>query len=339
MEVDPAGVSTPGVDRSEVEFRLGTLRAGIGPSFLCTLYGLIYALWTWDRPYRTTMVVLFVLVTVSAVIVLVLPLEGVIAGRWREVFFLSWSAGVISLGIACSSIDGGARSPLVILLFLPLVFAALSYPLGSMIAVSAVTIAAYLVMALIGGGIAAADAFLFACALGTGAWICIWQSSNQAGVRRELALASRTDALTGCLNRRGFEERLDAALRPGAEPGLVLLDLDDFKAVNDELGHAAGDELLSWVADRLVESVRSDDVVGRLGGDEFAVLLAHGEDAEGAMARIGAVLASRAPASIGVANYPRDGVDATALHRAADAQLYARKRQRRLKPRDGRRAA
>src|SRR5205085_2101801 len=125
-------------------------------------------------------------------------------------------------------------SPLVVLLFLPLVFAALSYPLGSMMAVSAVTIAAYLVMAVVGGGIAAADAFLFAFALITAAWICIWQSSNHAAIRRELARASRTDPLTGCLNRRGFEERVRDALRPGTQVGLVLIDLDDFKAVNDE---------------------------------------------------------------------------------------------------------
>src|SRR5437764_786279 len=85
--------------------------------------------------------------TPEAHVVLGLPLECVIRSRGREVFFLTWSAGVISLGIAASSIDGGVRSPLVVLLFLPLVFAALSYPLGSMMAVSVVTIAAYLVMA------------------------------------------------------------------------------------------------------------------------------------------------------------------------------------------------
>ena len=322
-------------DSSEVSFRLGTLRAGIGPSFLATVYGVAYALWTWDRPHRTAMLVLFLLVTVAALIVLVLPLESVVRGRWREPFFLAWSAGVISLGVGASAIDGGASSPLVVLLFLPLVvFAALSYPLGSMIAVSAVTILSYIVMAVAEGHVDPADAFLFACALFTAAWICIWQSSNHTAIRRNLALVSRTDPLTGVLNRRGFEERLDGALqvarRTGARVGLVLIDLDGFKAVNDRGGHAAGDILLEWVAARLRSTVRAGDDVGRLGGDEFAVVLASGaEDAELAAARLADALAEHAPASFGAAVFPDHGETAADLHRAADAQLYARKAHRR----------
>jgi diguanylate cyclase (GGDEF)-like protein len=328
------------LDPSEAGFRLGTLRAGIGPSFLTTVYGVAYALWTWNQPHRAALVILFALVTVSAVVVMVLPLDNVVRGRWCEPFFLSWSAGVISLGIAASALDGGAGSPMVVLLFLPLVFSALSYPLGSVIAVSAVTILAYLALAVIGGNVSAADAFLFACALLTAAWICIWQASNHASVRRDLGLASRTDPLTRVLNRRGLEERLAFALRAGAGAGLVLIDLDDFKAVNDRDGHAAGDELLCWVAERLRATARSDDAVARLGGDEFAILLASAEDAAGAMARIGAALAERAPASAGLAVSPRDGTTADELHRVADARLYARKRERRATSRaDVRRAA
>ena len=321
-------------DASELSFRLGTLRAGIGPSFFATVYGTAYALWTWDRPHRTAMLVLFALVTVAALVVLVLPLESVLRSRWREPFFLSWSAGVISLGVSASAVDGGAGSPLVVLLFLPLVFAALSYPLGSMIAVSAVTVLAYVVMALVSGRVAAADAFLFVCALATAAWICIWQSSSHTAIRRSLALASRTDPLTGVLNRRGFEERLEGALevarRTSARVGLVLIDLDGFKAVNDRGGHAAGDALLQWTAARLGATVRGGDAVGRLGGDEFAVLLAGGaDDGDLAGAHIGAALAERAPASVGVAVFGRDGATAAELHRAADAVLYQRKAERR----------
>jgi diguanylate cyclase (GGDEF)-like protein len=321
-------------DGAEVGFRLGTFRAGIGPSFLATVYGVAYALWTWDHPHRTAMLVLFALVTVAAIIVLLLPLETVVRSRWREPFFLSWSAGVISLGMAVSAIDGGASSPLAVLLFLPLVFAALSYPLGSMLAVSVATIGAYVAMALIGGHIAASHAFVFACALLSAAWICTWQSMNHSAVRRDLARVSRTDALTGVLNRRGFEERFDRALetarRTGERIALVLVDLDAFKAVNDEGGHAAGDELLRWVAGRLRATVRGGDDVGRLGGDEFAVLLSTGaDDAEVARARIAGALAERAPASVGAAIFPGDGEGAEALHRVADTALYARKRERR----------
>jgi diguanylate cyclase (GGDEF)-like protein len=327
-------------DPAEADFRLGTFRAGIGPSFLASAYGIVYALWTWDRPHRTAMLLLFALVALSAVLVKTLPLEPVVRSPWREVFFLTWSSGVISLAVGVSAIDGGAASPLVVLLFLPLVFAALSYPLWSMAVVGAATIVAYVVMAIAGSNVAPADAFLFTSVLVTALWICGWQSRNHGETRRDLALASRSDPLTSVLNRRGFEERLAAALHAGEGLALLLVDLDGFKAVNDEHGHAAGDELLCWVARRLRDSVRRGDEVGRLGGDEFAVLLASGtEDAEVAAARIGAALAQRAPASTGLAVHPRDGATAEDLHRAADTALYARKRERRAASRRVPRAA
>lgn len=89
---------------------------------------------------------------------------------------------------------------------------------------------------------------------------------------------SITDELTKLLNRRGFLAQLKAALalakRQKTGGSLVLLDLDKFKTVNDQCGHAAGDKLLTKVADCLKEKVRETDVIGRLGGDEFAILMA-----------------------------------------------------------------
>ena len=96
----------------------------------------------------------------------------------------------------------------------------------------------------------------------------------------KLAREARTDALTGLANRRGFENSADAFLRKagGQAFGLIVLDLDRFKAVNDVHGHAAGDAVLRELAARLRRIVRPDDVVARLGGDEFAILVA---DVEG----------------------------------------------------------
>jgi diguanylate cyclase (GGDEF)-like protein len=89
----------------------------------------------------------------------------------------------------------------------------------------------------------------------------------------------RVDRLTGVANRLGLEEALHLALRdPGRQFGLVIIDLDDFKLINDNHGHAVGDEVLTHVAQRLCGGVRGGDVVSRLGGDEFAVLL-NGEPA------------------------------------------------------------
>ena len=118
---------------------------------------------------------------------------------------------------------------------------------------------------------------IFATATGIVAALCAWQAELADRRRRELALVSRADPLTGCLNRRGFEERLaaelDEGLRAGRPLAIVMFDLDGFKEINDTQGHAAGDELLCWTVKTIEETVRPMDSVGRLGGDEFVVLL------------------------------------------------------------------
>ncbi len=109
---------------------------------------------------------------------------------------------------------------------------------------------------------------------------------------------------------------------------LLQLDVDRVKAVNDTLGHAAGDRVLTQVVDVTTGSTRSADVVGRLGGDEFAVLLAGAGAAEAARFgdRLGEGLTGGVTLSVGQACFPDDARDAEALHAAADAVLYARKR-------------
>ena len=98
-----------------------------------------------------------------------------------------------------------------------------------------------------------------------------------AGSQRILTVEANTDSLTGLANRGAFRNRLQAALdapqRRSGDQAVLFVDLDDFKDVNDSLGHAAGDELLRIVGDRLRDAVRPGDLVARLGGDEFAVLL------------------------------------------------------------------
>jgi diguanylate cyclase (GGDEF)-like protein len=154
----------------------------------------------------------------------------------------------------------------------------------------------------------------------------------------ELRHQAYHDGLTGLANRALYTERLDDALAGDDEFAVMLLDLDDFKLVNDAWGHAAGDDLLREIAARLHTCVRTDDTVARLGGDEFAVLLRllPGDDARDIAARIVAAVESpvqvdggsaRVGASVGIAlsAVGRDG-DGEALLREADHAMYAVKR-------------
>lgn len=157
-----------------------------------------------------------------------------------------------------------------------------------------------------------------------------------------------TDPLTGLLNRRGFEEHLRritaAAERHGQGGALVYLDLDDFKPINDRIGHEAGDIALCHVANFLAKNVRATDIVARLGGDEFAVLMVQTDAKEGrAKAKIlqQRLNASLAPAgktqlpisaSMGVATFAGRS-DFRAVMRRADRAMYRNKAQRR--PRAG----
>lgn len=163
---------------------------------------------------------------------------------------------------------------------------------------------------------------------------------NIDGLLGQLRDTAVTDPLTELLNRRGFDERfhveLERSARSGAPLALLLGDLDRFKAINDRLGHAAGDEALAAVARTLKTFSRSVDAVGRMGGEEFALLLAS-TDAEGgfdAAERLRAAIAEApmvdgAPLTIsfGVVELGRDGQSAEELMRAADVALYAAKAQ------------
>jgi diguanylate cyclase (GGDEF)-like protein len=163
-----------------------------------------------------------------------------------------------------------------------------------------------------------------------------WQARNHHTERAALARASQTDSLTGCLNRRGFDEQAERVLadagRAGRAAGVIVLDLDGFKQVNDSGGHAAGDRVLREVGERLTGAAGRGALVGRLGGDEFALLLdGADEDAAAAAAeRVEAGLEGLIRVSTGVAAMPWHGTALDALLAWADARLYEAKSRRRL---------
>jgi len=155
-------------------------------------------------------------------------------------------------------------------------------------------------------------------------------------LERERRLA-RTDGLTGLANRRTFTEAADArirALRRGGRPFTVLyIDIDGFKAVNDRMGHAAGDLLLRSVAATLSHELRRGDVVARLGGDEFAVLL-DGDRDEPVVGRLFGALQSDPRArswgagfSIGAVTFRTPPIDVDDMLHRADAAMYLAKQR------------
>jgi len=177
-------------------------------------------------------------------------------------------------------------------------------------------------------------------AVGIEGWVVNFREvTDRKRLEDELRHQARTDPLTGLLNRAAFSERLAAAtasVDPAAPPAVLFVDVDDFKGVNDSLGHAAGDGLLVAIAGRLTGDVRTEDVVARLGGDEFAVLLAEADD-ERLRDVAGRLLTSlRAPVALGgttlsmtasvggALGTPGDTAE-TLLHRA-DTAMYEAKR-------------
>ena len=178
-----------------------------------------------------------------------------------------------------------------------------------------------------------------------GALVCVSDVTDSARMREELTAKATFDPLTGCHNRASTMAVLEAALaEPGGRPtAVVFVDLDEFKPVNDTLGHDAGDELLVTTAHRLASVLRRDDLVGRLGGDEFLVVSrgVDGPDAAAALGtRIRAALsvpaeisagAVRLRASLGVA-VGEPGLDGAALTKRADQAMYLSKQGRRGEP-------
>jgi diguanylate cyclase (GGDEF)-like protein len=168
-----------------------------------------------------------------------------------------------------------------------------------------------------------------------GALVGAFSRSNRVLVER-LQVAAERDFLTNLLNARAFEAALERRLESRRPFALVLGDMDGLKRINDERGHAAGNEALRELADALIESARRGDLVARVGGDEFALLasVADEDDARGLVRRIEEELAvQQVRMSFGSAVYPADGASALTLFRIADARLYDRKLlRRRLAP-------
>ena len=172
----------------------------------------------------------------------------------------------------------------------------------------------------------------------TGVVIVFHDVSYTKSMAIKMAHLAQHDYLTNLPNRMLLNDRIAQAItlanRHHTHLALLFLDLDNFKHINDSLGHATGDKLLQSVAKRLKECVRDSDTVSRQGGDEFVILLAENKNSEDAAVSAQKILeALRAlhiigkselhvTTSIGISVYPADGLDADALLKSADTAMY-----------------
>lgn len=175
--------------------------------------------------------------------------------------------------------------------------------------------------------------------LADGGFVTIYTDvTEQHRAAEAIERLAHRDILTGLANRYTLEARLDQlvadAHRHDRRLAVMFLDMDNFKAINDTLGHGIGDQFLCEIARRLSGTVRENDIVARLGGDEFVVVLAEVADPQDAATVASKIIAAlnqpieidrhalRASASIGICFYPQDGRDRGALMQSADIAMY-----------------
>jgi diguanylate cyclase (GGDEF)-like protein len=178
-------------------------------------------------------------------------------------------------------------------------------------------------------------------ALAMGAWLATLAIETR-GLYSDLVHRSEFDLLTDVFNRFSFERRLDAMILDARKTasffGLIYIDLDDFKQVNDQYGHSAGDQYLRQAAQRMKRQLRPSDLLARLGGDEFAVLVTNVHtqaDVEDVARRLERSFKEtfeadgytiRGSVSVGSALFPDDGSDKDSLLSTADAAMYVNKK-------------
>lgn len=177
----------------------------------------------------------------------------------------------------------------------------------------------------------------------TGVIVVLHDVSKKKAMSTKMAYLAQHDFLTNLPNRVLLNDRIAQAIalakRHHTQLSLLFLDLDNFKTINDTLGHATGDKLLQSVSQRLLKCIRNADTVSRQGGDEFIILLADNKNAKDAALTAEKILEELKPAhlvgkyplhistSIGISVYPNDGLDAETLIKNADTAMYFAKQK------------
>ncbi|HZM54266.1 MAG TPA: GGDEF domain-containing protein [Acidimicrobiales bacterium] len=336
-----------GVDADKDAWRsfwLTHIRIGFGVFLGETLVVLGYLALTPHGPHRKILWFVAVLWLVLALVGM--SLAPLVASRpWCATYSVTWTA-LSAFGVAGIAIlDLGMNSPLLVLLFLPLIFGTLMFTPRAAAVCGLAALASVALVALTDSHIASApgQTFLLFAALAGASALTVAASINrthieQHGAELQTALAEMAaiDELTGCVVRRVLWQRMNEeiarSIRNRSPLSLLMIDVDQFKAVNDTYGHVVGDHVLAAIGSVLRKIGRSFDVVARLGGDEFAVLLPE-TGMNGAVEvadRIRADLprAVEVPVTLSIGIGGLDGSTPTAEHMLDDADfaLYQVKR-------------
>ncbi|NJC70741.1 GGDEF domain-containing protein [Planosporangium thailandense] len=316
-----------------VAVRRRKMLTGAALTVLGDCFAVAYCLMTWSGANRQIMLAGYSFGMAIGVVGIWAATRGPAKATGHGFAFAMLGSAIVIMTLGAHW-DSGARSPLTLGFLLPILFVASSTArLGLMVGLETVIIGAYLSVVATGQPAPPGFVFLLVGSMLGVIGVCATQARALARQRTQLRALAELDPLTGALNRRGLSA-LGEHLFPGegfAGHSVFCMDLDDFKAVNDSLGHAAGDELLQWVVATTRSAVRSADVIARTGGDEFVVVLVDTDPSTTAelASRVGRMLRERTDVSIGWACAPYDGDNLDSLLRAADRRLYERKRKRR----------
>ncbi len=267
--------------------------------------------------------------------------------RRRTAAMIAWALGPLLTVVLIVELDyltADASVAAQIFLFFPTLYGASQLPRAGAVVMTAASVIGevIVVVSLLPLEEAAIDIGYVSAAFITTAAVLIHSGERQAELIEKLERLAAIDPLTGLATRRVLDEAAQSALS-GAASGegtsLIVLDVDQFKSINDRHGHPAGDEVLVLLAEMLVRSSRRDDVVSRLGGDEMALLLpgcsvaAVRRRAEQIVWDVQAssfVLSDgqelSVSVSVGLAHVPTDAVDLRSLYVKADQILYEAKR-------------
>ena len=328
----------------EVSFWLGHTRVGVAMVILGSAAGVGYLMVTPQGPNRALLLWVAVASLLSGPLVAMLPHRRIVLHQRGALFYYAWNLSFCLLISILALLDGGSGSPLVYFYPVNTIISSVAFTRRGAALMTACQVSSYLATGYAGG--AAPSRFLFATVIAMVSLSCVYTAERlrslieqQEGLAAQLNDLANLDGLTDCLNYRSFHERLAdevaVAQRDEAPLSLVLVDLDEFKQMNDAFGHLTGDAVLLAVSDALRAVVRDSDLVARFGGDEFAVLApgAAGAAATSLVERVSqAITAISHPmpvrASVGYAERLR-GMTAEQLFQEADRALYAAKRRHR----------